>query len=126
MHTFPTPTAAAVNDVDRPDSRPQRLNSERAAAMLRDWTASGLSPREFCASIGISTKTFDRWRLRLGKPGSGPGSSGRGLAEVVTTAPAEEPGCVRLEVVVGREPRVLLPLDVSEDLLRRVVRACAC
>lgn len=96
--------------------------------MLGMWRESGLSPEAFSASMGISTKTFHRWRLRLEGSGCQPDDRPIGFAPVVVR-PAPQgsaDGFDGLEVIAGPSPRVRLPLEVDERLLRLVVRACTC
>ena len=103
-----------------------RLNADRAAEMLGRWRESGSSAEAFCASVGISTKTLHRWRLRLEGSGRDSDAGRVGFAPVVVTPRASADSFCGVEVIAGPLPRVRLPPDVDEDLLRRVLRACTC
>ena len=43
------------------------------SAIMADFERSGMSRREFCASRGLSPKTFGSRRSRLGRTGAGAG-----------------------------------------------------
>lgn len=75
--------------MEQPQSKRNRRTSLEIKQLLKDFTRSGISAKEFCKAQGISTGVFYKWRSRYGaKPAAKPGAF---IKLNVPTVPEQQP-----------------------------------
>lgn len=99
--------------------------------LVRDQERSGLSQREFCRRHGIALRTLTWWRRRLGRghvDGAGPRRALDRRAFLEVELVSDEPQDVRvcaetapIEIQLPGGALIRIPLDVSEEALRRIL-----
>ena len=100
-----SPTAKNITTYSSaPRSRGHRRRSwsaEQKADCLTQFAASGLTAKEFCRNLGLSTATFSQWRNR--HRGRSPATGRGGFAEVRigTPAPGTPGGAVTIQLPKG-------------------------
>jgi transposase len=101
-----------------PSNKRDQRKEQQWRRWIRQWRASGLSGRAFCARQGLSEPSFDAWRRVLEQRAAEPAAF---LPVQVVAAPVAAPASA-LEVVLaqGRPVRVAPGFDPAT--LREVVR----
>lgn len=119
----------------------ERASAEQWAQRVERWKDSGLTAKEFAAETGLKASTLSYWRWKLGASSKGAGESSgprERRRNAISKAPVfgeseqfvELPAAVltassepTLELVLGGEVRVRVPIGFDEATLTRVVRA---
>jgi hypothetical protein len=110
-----------------------RQQIERCLAVVQAYEASGKKAGEWAAANGISIGDLSswcahaqRWRVRLNKPGAGPGLQMSPTRFVAATVAASSPASVRVELPVATATVTLhWPMSHAPELaswLREAVR----
>jgi hypothetical protein len=100
----------------------KRIQKHRSAqewrALVRAWKESGKTKRAWCDENGLSLESLRRWMKRFrNQP-----DSEMSIVEIPRVwGPAGAVPAIR--VFVGAELRIELSAEVSEELLRQVLRA---
>lgn len=71
------------------------MSKERFEQILKAQKESGLTIREYCEKIGVTTKSFYNWRLRF---------IGKRQAEVSSTQP-HDPDLVPINIAPAKSPQ---------------------
>jgi len=85
------------------------------------WRRSGMTAKQFAASMGVNAGTLAHWSWRLGREQrtlkTRPAASQRALVEIVTGATGDD----RFELVVGNGRRVHVPASFDAAALVRLL-----
>lgn len=84
---------------------------------FKNWEASGISQRQYCANQGIKFGTFQYYRHRLHQ--STPPSIN--FVEVQPPVKMKSPGDCALQLMMPNGIRLSIPVDIPESLLKMVI-----
>jgi putative transposase len=96
-------------------TKQRRFNAKAWRALLARFEQSGLTAVAFCEREGVSSKSFHRWRTRLGAAGKAPTRTAARKASLA-------PGFIDLGAVRGGSSRLDLRLDLGGGVLLHLVR----
>ena len=109
----------------RSSSTPARLRRGESAgrALVREWTASGLSQAAFARRRGISAQRLGYWRLRLGRLPTGASPTDSVFVEIPQVTSPAPTGIDHLVVEFRDGFRVRVERGFDPALLRAIVAA---
>lgn len=97
-------------------TRRRRLGAAAWRAVLARFAESGLTAAAFCEREGVSSKSFYRWRARLGSSPDQP------LARKGASVTSTEGGFIDLGALRSGSSRLELRLDLGGGVLLHLVR----
>jgi hypothetical protein len=99
------------------ESRKQpRRNADRWSELIAEWRSSGKTRKAWCQERGIAYESLRRWVKRLR------GSADRLPFVEIRKASQDPDAAEQARVRVGRRGDIELYGNISEELLRRVLR----
>lgn len=104
--------------------RPERRSPQHWAAVVKEYTTSGQSQRQFCGERGIGQSSLRYWRRRLGQgPSAESAQTGMGTRLVAVKVFEDTPALAHsgLVVVARGGVRIEVARDFDAGTLARVV-----
>jgi transposase len=101
--------------------RRRRWSEDQKRAIVAEAFAPGASVSAVARRLGVVAGQIYRWRRELG-------SAGPGFSEVVVASSPREQSAVvapAVEIEVGRDIRVRIPVTTPKELASAVIRALA-